>query len=131
MTEIPGYAGARVYNVRPQDFFPDPRVSLANFQRGEFCARYVEIPWHELIEGERREKYFNVPALQAAHELTAQGDIATGTRDRGAEDVLKHYVLPDNGVSGMQGDEIPSGLVKGHEFDVHLRPSEWGLASSS
>lgn len=126
--DVPGYQGTRVYNVRPQDFFPDPRVSLGNFQRGEFCARYVEIPWHEIVAGEREGRYFNVAALKAAREAEMHGDVGTVTRDRGAEDVLKHYELPDNGESGLSGFEIPSGLVKGHEMYVRMVPNEWGIA---
>lgn len=123
----PAYQGARIYNVRPQDFFPDPRVSLGNFQRGEFCGRYVEIPWHELVQGERGGRYFNVDALKAAQEATISGNVGSSTRDRGAEDILDFMKLPDNGVTGFAGMEIPSGIVKGHEVFVRLYPNEWGL----
>jgi hypothetical protein len=127
LTQSVGYQGNRLFNVRPQDFLPDPRKALIDFQKGEFCARYVEISWHELSAGERSGKYFNVAALKAAHEATLQGNIGTVTRDRGAEDLVAHLQLPDNAFDGISSYEIPSGLVKGHEIYVRLVPSEWGL----
>ena len=33
---IPGYTGNKIYNVRPQDWLPDPRVPTHRFQDGEF-----------------------------------------------------------------------------------------------
>jgi len=42
---IPGYKGNRVYNVRPYDFLPDPRVTVLNFQDGSLrppCAYGLE-----------------------------------------------------------------------------------------
>ena len=33
---VPGYVGNKIYNIRPFDFHPDPRVPLARFQEGEF-----------------------------------------------------------------------------------------------
>jgi len=37
--KIRGYTGNKLYNIRPYDFFPDPRVPLNRFQSGEFCIR--------------------------------------------------------------------------------------------
>jgi hypothetical protein len=129
LTTTTGYVGNRLFNVRPQDFLPDPRKSLVDFQRGEFCARYVEVSWSEIRAGERSGKYFNVAALQAARESKLQGNISDGVRDRGAEEVISHLQLPDNAFDGMSSYEIPSGLVKGHEVYVRLVPSEWGLGA--
>lgn len=40
VTEIvPGYVGNKLFNVRPHDFYPDPRVSICEFQKGEFVIR--------------------------------------------------------------------------------------------
>ena len=36
--EIEGYVGNTVFNVSVWDFMHDPRVSLKNFQLGEFCC---------------------------------------------------------------------------------------------
>jgi len=41
---VKGFEGTKLFNVRPQDFFPDVRLPLSRFQEGEFCGRYVEIP---------------------------------------------------------------------------------------
>jgi len=36
---VAGFAGNKLYNIRPYDFLPDPRVPLWKFQEGEFCGR--------------------------------------------------------------------------------------------
>ncbi|MCH7908739.1 MAG: hypothetical protein IIB38_03885, partial [Candidatus Hydrogenedentes bacterium] len=41
--DVPGFQGNRVRNIRPHDFLPDPRVTMANFQKGEYLAIYTEI----------------------------------------------------------------------------------------
>lgn len=127
VTSVPGYVGNRLFNVRPQDFFPDPRKSLTDFQRGEFCGRYVEIPWHEIKDGEKSGRFFNVAALLGAHEAEQQGYTGSIGRNKGMEDVLKHIQLPDNGFGVGNMADVPTGSVKGHEVFVRLYPSEWGL----
>jgi hypothetical protein len=36
---LKGYMGNKLFNVRPYDFYPDPRVPIWQFQEGEFCIR--------------------------------------------------------------------------------------------
>ena len=52
---IPGYSGNKIFNIRPLDFFPDPRVSHKNFQKGEFCGQYVEFGWNTLLEWQEKQ----------------------------------------------------------------------------
>ena len=67
--EVPGYQGNKVYNIRPQDAFPDPRYSLANFQKGEFFGRYLEINWLDIHEGAQDGRYMNVDVLKKKSEV--------------------------------------------------------------
>jgi hypothetical protein len=132
--DVPGYEGNRVYNVRAQDFFPDPRVPLVHFQRGEFCSRYVEIPWNEIYEGQQSGRYFNYERLKAARD--GSSDTVPG-RDTGSERVTD---LPgteggaDEGQSEIPkspGYEVPVGFVKSHEVYIKITPKDWYLDDST
>ena len=130
--DIPGYEGNRLYNVRAQDWFPDPRVALVHFQKGEFCSRYVEVPWNEIFVGSREKegnyRYFNYDVLRkqraARDHLQSAGD---PVRDEGSSAVT---TLP--GSDGIaEGLDIPVGFIKGHEFYLKLTPADWGLGKES
>ena len=54
--EITTYEGNRIFNIRPKDFLPDPRVPLARFHEGEFCGYTTVVLWNDII---RNESYFN------------------------------------------------------------------------
>lgn len=126
--EVPGYRGVKLFNVRPQDFFPDTRQPLIHFQKGEFCGRYVEIPWHEIQSGPARDEYFNLDQLKRERE--SETDSSAGgllLRDRGSESTQR---LP-NEFTATGSFDLPVGIVKAYEVDVRLVPSEWQLGSSS
>jgi hypothetical protein len=127
--DLPGYSGNRLYNVRPQDFFPDPRVALVHFQKGEFCGRYCETSWHEIYQDSRhannKYRYFNYDILkvQKAHRDHAQ--VPQGVpRDEGSERVT---TLPGAVVGEFEQFDLPIGFVKGHEIYLKLIPKEWKL----
>lgn len=122
--DIIGYEGNRLVNVRPQDWLPDPRVPLVHFQRGEFCGRYVEVPWNEIYEGQRSGRYFNYAALKKAKEGRNLQEGGFPARDLGSERVTE---LP--GESQVEaGYDVPVGFVKGHEVYIRLIPDEWKVA---
>lgn len=126
--EVPGYRGIKLFNVRPQDFFPDTRVPLVRFQEGEFCGRFVEIPWHEIQSGPARNEYFNIEELKKRRD--ADTDVSQGGmlyRDRGADNALQ---LPNEYTSTGSFD-LPAGVVKAYEVHVKLVPSEWKLGSET
>lgn len=124
-----GFEGNRLFNVRAQDFFPDPRVPLLHFQQGEFCGRYVEVPWNEIYEGQRDFRYFNYGALKQLRDRNMAQAGGQPVRDIGSEKVTTLPDVSDVGVE--QGYDVPVGFVKGHEVFVKLSPSEWGLGSES
>lgn len=111
--DIPGYHGNRLFNVRPQDFFPDTRVPLWRFQEGEFVGRYVEMPWARLFEGEADGKYFNVKAAKKGGKSQVAAD-----RELGATEVI---TLPGES-SSEYSQQLPSELFKGFELQVKIRP---------
>ena len=59
-----GYEGNKNYNIRPFDFFPDPRVPLRDFQMGEFCGRTTSTGWNNIIKREKQGIYMNIAALR-------------------------------------------------------------------
>src|SRR5262249_24606588 len=48
---VKGYSGNKLINVRPYDYYPDPRVPLWDVQRCEFVAYLTEMNWLELARG--------------------------------------------------------------------------------
>lgn len=129
--DIPGYEGSKAFNVRPQDWFPDPRVALIHFQRGEFCSRFTEIPWNEIFEGQKDKenpRFFNYTRLKAIREnADSQHSGGLPSRDLGSERVT---TLPNEPqLTEEAGYNVPIGYIKGHEFFLKLVPNQWGLGS--
>jgi hypothetical protein len=126
--EIPGFVGNKLYNVRPQDWFPDPRVPISQFQRGEFCARYVELTWAELHEGRRQKKYFNLEVLRQMEKTNPGGEQGDLMRDTGSDAVSN---LPNSDFEANTWGESDGGkntfVVKAFEVYVRLIPRLWGL----
>jgi len=117
-----GYQGNRLYNVRPWDFFPDPRVTVQRMQEGEFCGRYTQVGWNAIAKGTANGRYFNVDILRNMRHSAA--DI----RDRGSEKIVLPFG-PNEGVSRL--DIIDMNSVDLLEMYIELIPRDWGLGSSS
>lgn len=122
-----GYEGNRLYNVRPQDTFPDPRVALAHFQKGEFFARYVETPWNEIFEGQSSGRYFNYDVLKRMRDNKDYQYAGQIQRDRGSSAVTSLPTEDPVALSSGQGYDVPVGFVKGHEVYIKIQPRSWGL----
>lgn len=131
--QVTGYEGNRIYNVRAQDWLPDPRVALVHFQKGEFCARYVETPWNEIFEGSRESdgqyRFFNYDKLlrmraNRDHEQTGSGGVH---RDEGSSNVT---TLPGAGTL-EDGKTVPVGFIKGYEIYLKLIPRDWNLGKGN
>ena len=54
---VDGYSGNRLSSTRPYDFFPDPRVPVRFFQKGEFCAARVELGWNTILKRTQQGYY--------------------------------------------------------------------------
>lgn len=122
--EVTGYEGARLFNIRPQDAFPDPRVSMWNFQKGEFFGRYFELSWSEVAAGAASGKYFNTMQLRR--------DTSMGEKDRdvGSSSVT---VLPNTNTEYItigESEDAVRPVVRAYELYVKVFPREWGLADS-
>jgi hypothetical protein len=121
---IPGYSGNKVFNVRPQDWYPDPRVTLANFQKGEFCGRYVEVGWNTLLRGKESGQYYNLDALAAVAKRQASD------RDRGGS-AMTIPDLTQEQIGEMSMAAADKGFFGVMEMEVDLVPRDWGLGSGT
>ncbi len=124
--QIPGYMGNKIFNVRPFDFFPDPRVSVQRFQDGEFCATYGELGWNEVLRREERGMYTNIDRLRPGF----RGD--TGARTQGSAQLE----LPDSDESfdtvGEGADNRKSSdVVKIFECHIELIPKTWNIGKGT
>lgn len=129
VSRMTSYEGNRVYNVRPVDFIFDPRVTLANFQKGEFAGRYVEVGWNYIAKKAEAGEFINTDVL-------ARSQPRGWWRERGTSQ-LNTPTKTDNGESVLEGVidfRNPTqnlGYVELCEIVIELIPKDWGLGSSS
>jgi len=121
---VRGYTGNKLYNVRPYDFFPDPRVPIGQFQDGEYVGRYVEVGWNTVNKREQDKQYFNIDKLKM-HRVRQ-----INQREQGSNAITlpeaKQDILGPNWVDGKD-----MGYVSLIEMYVELVPKEWGLGDGS
>lgn len=119
--ELEGYQGNRIYNLSPWDFMHDPRVSLKNFQKGEFCCARVRVGWNDILR-RKRQGWYNQCTDDLKGHLT----------DKGRAEGSSQLVRPQFDMTIQDGtedkDNHPSGATF-WEVYVDLVPSEWGLGS--
>jgi len=114
-----GYEGNRLYNVRPYDFYPDPRVPIWRFQDGEFCGRNCVEGVHTLIAGQQADpsRYQNLNVLR---EKLQDGG-------KGLEDGSPNVERP---LAPNEGRQIGAGYATIHEMYIKIVPMLWGLTPS-
>lgn len=125
---ITGYQGNKLFNVRPYDFFPDPRVPVLELQRGEFCARRVTWSWNDLLRGQDKGRYQNIERLKMMARVRQNkvGDYSTG--DDGDDFGTPDQEFP---AKNETADELDIGYTDGVEMIIELSPKEWKLGTSS
>lgn len=117
--QLPGYEGNRLYNISPYDFFPDPRVTVGNFQKGEFVAIKRRLSWNDIIKKKAAGWYTNIDEVKRA----------VGTSDA-ADDSRSALERPTG--SGETGSSLDHPMiVDSWEVYVELIPKEWGLGDTS
>jgi hypothetical protein len=127
---IPGFSGNKLFNLRPQDWFPDPRVTVARHQEGEFEGRRLEVGWNTILKRKAEGRYYNVEALKSKVKTSTSAD-----RDLGSSQL----VLPDGmdtlyttGVTGTNanGKQEIRNYIELFELEIELIPKEWGFTQS-
>lgn len=123
---VPGYEGNKLYNVRPTDFFPDPRVTMDRFQEGEFCGRLTQMGWNALVKGGAQGRYFNLDIARSNRGMHTLG------RDYGSPVVTRPYQPGDlQGTSGRGDSAQDMSHIEILEMYIELIPSEWRLSDST
>lgn len=118
--QVRGYYGNKLFNIRPYDYYPDPRVPLHATQRMEFLGWHSEVGWHELVKKAEAGEMVNIDVLQQEG-----GNLYTG-REPGSPQLQ----LPNDYTAGNpEAYDIartgPYGIVT---FSVDLNPNQWGLS---
>lgn len=119
--EARGYTGSRVYNISPMNFLHDPRVSLGNFQKGEFCVVKQAIPWNQLVRREAQGYYVNLKRMKGSGWAAPAMGEGSSQLER-PEDFKLHA---DEG----RPDHPATAYV--YEMYVDLIPKEWGISTST
>lgn len=131
-TRVKGYSGNKLFNVRPQDFLFDSRVSLGNFQSGEFCGRNADLGWNDLIKREEAQQYYNISSLREQRKkknTTVNGGSFSMQRDTGSPQLeLPDAITGDN--TQLNDDMKSPDFVHLVELCVEIIPKDWGLGSS-
>lgn len=126
--EMTSYLGNKIFNVRPFDWFPDPRVPISKFQQGEFCGRYVEVGWNYVKQRGAQGIYQNVEKLKGTKPgmwLREGGsNPAVTVPNSGSGSEVAITTTPSN----MEEDKLD--FVSLLEMCVEIIPSEWGMGSS-
>jgi len=118
--QMPGYQGNRINNVSPWNFFPDPRQSISNLQKGEFCFVRKSIPWNQMVRRKAQGYYMNLEHLNAA------------IKDFSIEENTSQLEKPEDTKFVLdEGDnEKHPATVLAYEGCVEIVPKEWGLGDS-
>jgi hypothetical protein len=122
---VKGYSGNCLYNLRPYDIFPDPRVTLGDFQKGEFVSVYRRLGWNELVKRKELGYYTNLERVRPTREPP------DSQRIEGSSQID----LPKSDTMFFQKSETggskDSAVIPFYETYIELIPSEWGLGNSS
>ena len=118
--KVKGYTGNKLTNIRPFDFFPDPRVPMKDFQRGEFVAVYKEIGWNTVLRRNAGGYYTNIDRIKPG--------ASTGSYQR--TEGSSQLELPKSDTFYFDKDNKKSSVIQIYECHIELVPNDWGLGSS-
>jgi len=106
--------GPATWVIPPRQYLPDPRVSTADPQRGEFVAYESWLSWHQLKSRQREAEYFNL------EQVTQRKSSWVGTP------TAPYTTAPtDYAISHEYATEDDKGYLKIEALYVRLVPSEW------
>lgn len=125
--KVRGYEGNRVYNVRPYDYYPDPRVPISKPNDGEFVGRDVNVGWNTIVMGESEGNYFNIDVLKkmgATRLVRFEHDPSTVQ----SWPERNNAFISDSSKDGKT--QIARNFISLFEFYWELIPNDWELGSS-
>lgn len=124
------YEGPELSNTDPYKFFPDPRVSMANHQNGQFRGYEYKRSWHYLKQKAYEGLYFNIGHLRSKENKISDDTETTGdTAGVGSErDSLMEISAPDGTEDVGLDTKNPSYQVR--ELYLDIIPQSYDLDKS-
>lgn len=128
---VPGYEGNKLFNVRPYNFFPDPRVPLGRFQEGEFCGYYTPgVGWNTIIRRERQGYFMNIDRLRkGGSQWNADTSVDQGSGQLDVPDPSNSQLYDT--ILSEADLKKQANFVGLYSWYVELIPSEWGLGKTN
>lgn len=124
---VAGYEGNKLYNVRPYDFFPDPRVPVGQFQQGEFVGRYLEVGWNHVKKKEASGNYYNIDQLKLTKPTYWMKEAGS---PRNETPTSYHNASMGNYTSDQSDPLHRMEYIELLEMHVELVPKDWELGTS-
>lgn len=126
---VRGYHGNKLANVRPFDWFPDPRVPIHRFQDGEFCGTYGEIGWNEIVRRKELGYYTNIDHLKRRRT----GATVEEHKDAGSGQLELPEIETE--LEGPLNERKRDGITEAnffglYDYFVELIPREWGVGKT-
>jgi hypothetical protein len=123
--EVMGYAGNKVYNINPFDFWHDPRVTMKDYQQGEFCVVLKRQSWNDILRRNAGGYYMNLDELKknATASYTTDSSSELKRPEWSRMTLATDWASTDD---ERKKNSTPS-VVYVYEFYVDLVPDQWGL----
>lgn len=118
---VKGFQGNKLYNVRPYDWYPDPRVTMGRVHDGEFCGRRLSVGWNQILKRTVAGKYFNIEQLQKSRAKSF----------RAVDEGSKNVELPIMPGDSTYHEQLDMSNVELLEMYVEIIPKQWKLGNSS
>lgn len=127
--EVEGYRGNRVYNVNPMDFWSDPRVTLKDFQKGEFCFCLKRMLWNDVLMRKSQGYYMNIEHLKdhASTNRTTENSSQLKRPEWANMELASDWSVTED--EKKKNKHPASAFV--YEFYVNLVPRDWGIGPES
>jgi len=119
---LKGYVGNKLYNVRPYDFYPDPRVPVWKFQDGEFVIRYCSESYSDIVSLEQNYPGYYINLRELAKTMQTR----SSDHQQGSPRVQLPFRPGEAEGMGAPGP----GFLNVDEAHIKLIPSVWGLSDS-
>lgn len=114
------FEGNRIKAVSPYRFFPDTRLPLTDFQRGEFCAAEEEYPMGQLRDMQEAGEVAGVDQIKPFQRNGLSPDA------RGGETRTTMWLSPGKGAEGwLQGPSQSQLTAIVTKVQVRLVPSKF------
>jgi hypothetical protein len=128
--ELVTYEGNQIFNVSVYDFLPDPRVTIREFQKGDFCGTRQRLSWQDIKSREMQGYYTNLEFIDHRIVPNFPIDDRKGQDSRAIERPSDDVYNMDMTQAGLEYIKKPE-IVPVYEMFVKITPADWGLGPST